>query len=518
MDKFGKVDAYCIVTLDNREHGGQTYRRKTKVIKKNYNPQFLDEQYDFEVKDYTNQELVVSVWDWDAGSEDDLIGSVSVKLSALASRKKIEEVLYPIKNEAGDDVIGFDGCPSMLNLSLERDVIIQTNKGKRKGLVLGEKRILDCSNKQWESSVRGLMFEVENRSEYPAMITGLHISGGRSKSGSCSYTIYRAPGRWNVGRCPCNRLLPCRFCFLCCGSFPSGRPNVQMMKCFCRCRPCTSRTSGCCCCGECGPGLEVAEPCCDGCVSCCTGNCACPLVLFPYLVPLCCWGCGCLVGERHGGVSEPGMPAISLCRCCGCKCCRNGVHRHAKDCNMLEFPGWRCDANCSCCSSCCSCCRRKYYDRRRWTRVTSAWKDMPSDWGQVGQAISFTDFEGGGILLPPRQFVSLYIHSPHPVDVAGQGALAVRGPFVHEHDSGDVTERDEVLLVRTGAATMGVLPFANSEPRRSDMDGQVYRLREQHLDPHRVFGFAGKIEYHLLPKGRVPADCVTLCGRCPWCC
>mmetsp|Transcript_48797 Transcript_48797/g.153157 ORF Transcript_48797/g.153157 Transcript_48797/m.153157 type:complete len:376 (+) Transcript_48797:643-1770(+) len=138
MDKFGKVDAYCIVTLDNREHGGQTYRRKTKVIKKNYNPQFLDEQYDFEVKDYTNQELVVSVWDWDAGSEDDLIGSVSVKLSALASRKKIEEVLYPIKNEAGDDVIGFDGCPSMLNLSLERDVIIQTNKGKRKGLVLGE--------------------------------------------------------------------------------------------------------------------------------------------------------------------------------------------------------------------------------------------------------------------------------------------------------------------------------------------------------------------------------------------
>ena len=25
------------------------------MIKKNYNPQFLDEQYDFEVKDYTNQ-------------------------------------------------------------------------------------------------------------------------------------------------------------------------------------------------------------------------------------------------------------------------------------------------------------------------------------------------------------------------------------------------------------------------------------------------------------------------------
>eukprot|EP00960_Hanusia_phi_P036836 752546-Hanusia_phi.AAC.7 len=46
---------YCIVTLDNRQHGGQNFRRKTKVIKKNYNPQFLDEQYDLEVKNYVNQ-------------------------------------------------------------------------------------------------------------------------------------------------------------------------------------------------------------------------------------------------------------------------------------------------------------------------------------------------------------------------------------------------------------------------------------------------------------------------------
>eukprot|EP00960_Hanusia_phi_P036835 752546-Hanusia_phi.AAC.6 len=191
--------------------------------------------------------------------------------------------------------------------------------------------------------------------------------------------------------------------------------------------------------------------------------------------------------------------------------------RHAKDCVMLELFGWRCDANCSFCSCCCSCCRRKFYDRRRWTRVTSAWKDLPSDWGQVGRTISLADFEGGGVLVPPRQFVSIYIHSPHPVDGAGE-ALAARGPFVHEHDSGDVTERDEVLLVRTGAATMGVLPFANSDTRRSDMDGQAYRLQEQHLDPHRVYGFAGKIEYHLLPKSSVPADCVTLCGCCPSCC
>ena len=40
MDKFGKTDAYCITVLDNKKFGGQKYKRKTKIVKKNLNPEF----------------------------------------------------------------------------------------------------------------------------------------------------------------------------------------------------------------------------------------------------------------------------------------------------------------------------------------------------------------------------------------------------------------------------------------------------------------------------------------------
>jgi hypothetical protein len=36
-------------------------------------------------------------------------------------------------------------------------------------------------------------------------------SGRYKGAGSCSYTIYRVPGRWQIDRCPCNRFFPFKY-------------------------------------------------------------------------------------------------------------------------------------------------------------------------------------------------------------------------------------------------------------------------------------------------------------------
>ena len=55
MDTFGKTDAFCIITVDNKWAGGQRMRRKTVVVKKNLNPEFTDQTFDFMIKDYPEQ-------------------------------------------------------------------------------------------------------------------------------------------------------------------------------------------------------------------------------------------------------------------------------------------------------------------------------------------------------------------------------------------------------------------------------------------------------------------------------
>ena len=221
--------------------------------------------------------------------------------------------------------------------------------------------------------------------------------------------------------------------------------------------------AGCCCFGECGPGLEIAEPCCEGCIPCCTGNFAVPLIFIPALIPFCCLGLGCCVSEYHGGVSDPGCPAVSCFRLCGCKCCRNGVHRHTNDCTCgPETPtGPIFAANCSFCSTNCHCCRKKFFDRRRWTWAAAGWVNLPSDWGDYGQLPSLQHYghwrewrdekwvkSGGGIFIPPRQTAAVYIHCTHPKTKNANQAIAVRGPFKRGFERGDITDKDAFIHLR----------------------------------------------------------------------
>lgn len=55
MDTFGKTDAYCVVTIDNKAAGGQKMKRKTKVVKNSLDPVFIDQSFVFNVFDFPTQ-------------------------------------------------------------------------------------------------------------------------------------------------------------------------------------------------------------------------------------------------------------------------------------------------------------------------------------------------------------------------------------------------------------------------------------------------------------------------------
>ena len=493
MDTFGKTDAYCVLVIDNKRAGGQILRRKSEVVKRNLNPEWTDAVYVFDLFDYPTQvrllatqwpvpylayacatprcctlqpvpphdaarapipsalteiyggrstgaqELFLECWDWDGTGKDERIGGCTIKLESLSEQER-SEAWHELTDAEGKPVFGHDSSKSIVHILLERNFVAAADaaSGSASHLVgdSDEVRALDCGAAGWDSSARGLMFDVDNASDYSVLITGLQTASGRGQAGHCSYTLYRAPGRWNVGRFPCNRLSPCRYCWICCGSCPSGRPNTRCMKRCCRCTPARGDTVGCCCWGECGEGRELAEPCCEGCIPCCTGIFGINPILFPCLFPLLSCGCGCCTREELGGAGAPGIPAIPVCRVCACACFRDGVHRQAPACEACRAHP---SVNFSFCSACCGCCRKKYFDRRRWTRVAAGWADLPSDWGHYAAPMPDLGlFEGGGVLIPPRQTVALYLHSAYPEGPVGDRALAVRGPFTREYDQGDV--------------------------------------------------------------------------------
>jgi hypothetical protein len=38
-----------------------------------------------------------------------------------------------------------------------------------------ELRILDCTTQPWDSAARGLMFDIENHSDYPVRVSGMQV-------------------------------------------------------------------------------------------------------------------------------------------------------------------------------------------------------------------------------------------------------------------------------------------------------------------------------------------------------
>lgn len=116
----------------------------------------------------------MEVWDWDAGSDDQKIARATIPLAPLAKEEDKSEAWYEFLQD-GQLVWGLDGSKAIVRVRLERNVDL-SDVGLNIGQFIpdpDELKSLDCSKKPWESATRGLMFDIENCSEYPVVITGM---------------------------------------------------------------------------------------------------------------------------------------------------------------------------------------------------------------------------------------------------------------------------------------------------------------------------------------------------------
>ena len=58
MDLFGKTDAYCLLSIDNKSAGGQEIVKKSSIARKNLNPEWSDEKSVFHLFDYPSQVML----------------------------------------------------------------------------------------------------------------------------------------------------------------------------------------------------------------------------------------------------------------------------------------------------------------------------------------------------------------------------------------------------------------------------------------------------------------------------
>jgi len=70
------VDPYAVLQVGNVEH-------KSRTIKKNYDPEW-HEDFVFQIQD-SHKELVLTLYDWDKLTQDDVIGSIRVKVIRLGA-------------------------------------------------------------------------------------------------------------------------------------------------------------------------------------------------------------------------------------------------------------------------------------------------------------------------------------------------------------------------------------------------------------------------------------------------
>ena len=76
MDLVGSVDPYVVLRLGNTEH-------KSSIVKKNYSPEW-HEDFVFSVSDEEREDLVLTLYDWDRMSKDDVIGCVRIEVALPA--------------------------------------------------------------------------------------------------------------------------------------------------------------------------------------------------------------------------------------------------------------------------------------------------------------------------------------------------------------------------------------------------------------------------------------------------
>jgi hypothetical protein len=118
------------------------------------------------------QEIGVEVWDWDAGSDDEKIGRASVLLGPLADGDGKLEAWYDVIGQDGQPVWGEDGSKTIVKIVVEKNVDPSDVGISMKNVVPDpdEIKVLDCTKEPWESARRGIMFDIENHSDYPVRI------------------------------------------------------------------------------------------------------------------------------------------------------------------------------------------------------------------------------------------------------------------------------------------------------------------------------------------------------------
>ena len=126
---------------------------------------------------YVLQEVVIEVWDWDAGSDDEKIGYVTIPLQSLAGEEDRVQDWYEIGTNTGQPVWGEDGSKAIIHVIMERNIELADIGISMQNVLVDpdEIRVLDCTKESWESATRGLMFDVENHSDYPVLIKGFWV-------------------------------------------------------------------------------------------------------------------------------------------------------------------------------------------------------------------------------------------------------------------------------------------------------------------------------------------------------
>ena len=78
MDTFGKVDPYALIKFQDFEY-------RTQTVKGSYTPEWNETfHWDFRSLDKgCRTDFVVQVYDWDAGSKDDEVGSFTIPASRM---------------------------------------------------------------------------------------------------------------------------------------------------------------------------------------------------------------------------------------------------------------------------------------------------------------------------------------------------------------------------------------------------------------------------------------------------
>ena len=112
-------------------------------------------------------------WDWDGSGNDGYIGEIFLPLEPLKNERECAEWLE-LHDREKRPVVGHDGSKSIINVKLERDFAdIRHDEALQAGKETCE-RSLDCTSAPWESSARGIMFDIDNKSNRPIRITQFH--------------------------------------------------------------------------------------------------------------------------------------------------------------------------------------------------------------------------------------------------------------------------------------------------------------------------------------------------------